>query len=272
MIYGALRHHPKYKSLDYGWFTTLFDEVPEDDKSLIREKKARKYVAFDVLQKIPEAIRAARENLQGDEVKAAKFAHDELLIRWLTTLPWRQRNIRECRIGSPENANLYFAPLPQLVHLAKPKWVDDALKLNPQQCFWQFYFREDETKTGQAVRGILPRRIIPILEEYLTQHRARLVATPDPGTLFLNRDGVALGYQILTYHVGEIVFKHTGRRMNPHLFRDAFAYAWLESHPEDYLTLSKILWHSSVKYTLEVYGADFDESNGARSVDEWLSQ
>lgn len=137
------------------------------------------------------------------------------------------------------------------------------------QCFWQFHFREGETKTGE-VGGILPRRLIPLLEEYLREHRPHLVAKPDPGFLFLNRDGLALSYQILTYHVGEIVLKHAGRRMNPHLFRDAFAYAWLEAHPEDYLTLSKCLWHASVKYTLEVYGANFDESNGARSIDDWL--
>jgi hypothetical protein len=45
----------------------------------------------------------------------------------------------------------------------------------------------------------------------------------------------------------------------------------LESHPEDYLTLSKILWHRNVQTTLGIYGAQFDGSNGVRRVDEWLS-
>lgn len=58
--------------------------------------------------------------------------------------------------------------------------------------------------------------------------------------------------------------------MTPHLFRDAFAYAYLESHPEDYLTLSKILWHRSIKYTLSVYGRNFDESNVSTSG--WVVQ
>ncbi len=173
-------------------------------------------------------------------------------------------------MGDPETANLYFAPLPTLTHIAKPKWVEDALQQNPEQSFWQLYFREQETKTGQKVRGIVPRCLIPLLEEYLDKHRPTLAAVPDPGTLFLNRDGKALERQITTDQVAEIVLKHTGRRTTPHLFRDSFAYAWLDAHPEDYLTLSKILWHRNIKYTLTIYGRNFDESSGARRIDEWL--
>jgi integrase len=131
-------------------------------------------------------------------------------------------------------------------------------------------WREDETKTGHNARGILPQRLIPLLEEYLAVHRPRLLGGKNPGTLFVNDDGEAIDYQIMTYHISEIVLKHSGRRMTPHLFRDAFAYAYLAEHPEDFLTLSKILWHANVKYTLSVYGRNFDESNGARRVDEWL--
>jgi integrase len=49
-------------------------------------------------------------------------------------------------------------------------------------------------------------------------------------------------------------------------------YRWLDDHPEDYLTLSKILWHSDVRTTLRIYGRNFDESNGAAKVDEWLKK
>jgi hypothetical protein len=270
MLYGAMRHHPKYKSQNLSWFTTLFDQVPEDDESVLEERKAKKYVPYEVLRSIPEKIRAAQPSKKFGAAGGSWLVHDELLITWLTTLPWRQRNIRAACLGSPETANVFFAPLPTLVHIAKPKWVEDALQQNPQQSFWQFYFREDETKTGHKVRGILPRRLIPLLEEYLTQHRPGLAAVPDPGTLFMNRDGGMLDRQITTDNVGELVLKYAGRRMTPHLFRDAFAYAWLGSHPKDFLTLSKLLWQESVKYTLSVYKRNFDESNGARSIDAWL--
>jgi integrase len=58
--------------------------------------------------------------------------------------------------------------------------------------------------------------------------------------------------------------------MTPHLFRDAFAYAWLDAHPADYLALSKILWHRNIKTTIRIYGREFDESNGAQKTEEWL--
>jgi hypothetical protein len=227
MIYGAMRHHPKYKDQDYGWFSTLLDEVPEDDPSVLQEKQAKKSVAHEDLCKIPVAMQAARMKLNRGDAKASRLAHDQLLILWLTTLPWRQRNLRECRIGDPKTANVFFAPLPPLIHIAKPKWVEEALTSDPKKAFWQFYFREDETKTGQRVRGILPRRLIPLLEEYLADHRPRLVAKDGPGTLFVNEDGCEIDYQIMTYHISEIVLKHTGRRMTPHLFRNAFAYSYL---------------------------------------------
>ena len=270
MLYGAMRHHPKYKDQDFGWFSTLFDEVPEDDRSLVEEKKAKKSVPYQDLCQIPGAIRAARMKLSHDDAKASRLAHDELLLLWLTTIPWRQRNLRECRIGDPATANVFFAPLPPFIHVAKPNWVVEALKGDPKKAFWQFYFREDETKIGQKVRGVLPRRLIPLLEEYFAIHRPKLVAKVDPFTLFVNADGCEIDYQIMTYHISETVLKHAGRRMPPHLFRDAFAYAYLDAHPEDFLTLSKVLWHKSIKYTLSVYGRNFDESNGVRRVDEWL--
>ena len=168
-------------------------------------------------------IWAARLKLFPDDVKTPRLAHDELLMLWITTLPWRQQNLRQCRLGDPATANLFFAPLPALIHVAKPKWVDEALASDSKKSFWQFYFREDETKVGQRVRGILPRRLIPLLEEYLADHRPRLVAKKDPGTLFVNEDGCAIDYQILTYRISELVLKYIGRRTTPHLFRDAFS-------------------------------------------------
>jgi len=270
MIYSAMRYHPKYKDQDYGWFTTLFDQVPEDDQSLKQEKKAKKAVPYEELCMIPAAIREARMKLSPDDPKTSRLFQDEFMITWLTTLPWRQRNVRECRVGDPATANVFFAPLPNFIHVAKPKWVVDALAKNSNQAFWQIYFREDETKMGQKVRGILPRKLIPLLEEYISVHRPRLVAKKDPGCLFVNEDGEEIDYQIVTYHVSEIVLKYAGRRMTPHLFRDAFAYAYLDAHPEDFLSLSKILWHRSIKYTLEIYGRNFDESNGVRRIDDWL--
>jgi hypothetical protein len=67
-----------------------------------------------------------------------------------------------------------------------------------------------------------------------------------------------------------ITFRYVERAVNPHLVRDIFAYKWLEDHPDDYLTLMKILWHRNINTTINKYGRNFNESNAACRVDEWL--
>lgn len=272
MLYAAMRHHPQYKENDYRWFSALFQQLPVDEESLVVKRKAAKYVPYDVLAEVPDQIRASWKQQSGMKDQSVSWlVHDELLLAWLVTLPWRQRNLRECRIGDPSTSNLFLAELPLMVHIAKAEWVERACADDPHQKFWQFHFREDETKTGNAVRGIVPRRLLPLLEEYLTDHRPGLVgAGPDSGTLFLNRSGTPLQSKETTELVAQRFFSFTGRRVTPHICRDIFAYKFLADFPEDYLTLSKILWHRDIHTTLRVYGKNFDESDGVRRVDDWL--
>jgi integrase len=270
LIYAAVRHHPDYKNMDWQWFHELFSTLPDDPESARLERKTSKMLPYDVVVSIPDRIRAEISKKSLTDEQRAWLAHDALLVRWLTVLPWRQRNIRECRLGDPQAANLFLAELPTGQHVARPKWVEDALVKDPKAQFWQFYFRESETKTGQQVRAIVPRCLINQLEEYLSTYRAALVGKDDPGTLFLNRWGGRLTPQQATELVSQLVLKYGGRRVTPHLFRSIFAYKWLEVFPDDFLTLSKILWHRDINTTLRIYGGNFDESNGARRIDEWL--
>jgi integrase len=156
--------------------------------------------------------------------------------------------------------------------MAKPRWIEERLRVNPDEKFWQFHFREDETKTGYPVRAFLPRQLIPLLEEYLDHHRAQLVRNTDPLTLFLNWDGQSFKPKQMTGRVSGLTLHHAKRRVTPHLFRDIFAYRWLDDHPDDYLTLSKILWHRNIQTTIGIYGRNFDESNGTKKIEEWLDQ
>lgn len=199
--------------------------------------------------------------------------HDEVLMRFLVTLLWRQRNIRECRIGTEsEGANLFKARLHPMNPIAVPTWAAEMLRRDPHTELWQFHFRPAETKTAHEVRSILPRRLVPMLEEYLQHHRPVLLNGDAPCTLFLNREGRPLTLSQLTNLVGELTLRSCGRRVTPHLVRDSFAFYWLDNHPEDYLTISKMLWHRNINTTLRIYGARFDESHGLRRVEEWLDR
>jgi hypothetical protein len=52
---------------------------------------------------------------------------------------------------------------------------------------------------------------------------------------------------------------------------DIVAYEWLRTHPEDFLTVSKLLWHRNLNTTLRIYGSRFDESTGVARMDDWRS-
>ena len=157
-----------------------------------------------------------------------------------------------------------------MVTIARPKWVEEVLRTDPRRRFWQFRFSADETKNGHQVQAILPKQLIGLLEDYLDRHRSVLLNEHDPGMLFLNDCGHKYCEAGMTSRIGRLTAHYAGRRVTPHLFRDIFAVKYLEERPEDYLTLSKILWHRNIQTTLRIYGARFDESHGARRAEEWL--
>lgn len=269
MLYSAVRYYPAFEGHDFGWFPKLLRQIPRDPQSGVEERKLRKYLHYDLAADIPRKIREQRREIaNGDRKKMAILVRDELLIQWLMILPWRQRNIRECRLGH----NLFKRELPPLGSIAIPAWVKDRVRVAPHEEFWQFDFLESETKNKERVRGVLPRQLIPLLEEYLSQHRAALLHRYDPGTLFLTGRGEPLDTATVTDLVGDLTLRYAQKRVTPHLFRDIFAYKWLQEHPTDYLTLSKHLWHKDLNTTLRCYGAKFDTSQAACEVGEWFDR
>lgn len=196
---------------------------------------------------------------------------DELLMKWLITLPWRQRNIRECRIGGA-TPNLFKSTIAPFSDINKPGWVIEEELRNPKAEFWQFQFSDEETKTGIEVSSLLPRQLIGSLDEYLKASRPHLLVNSDPDVLFVNKAGRKMTKNQMTQTVSELTLRYKGRRVTPHAFRDIVAYTWLKEHPKDYLTLSKMLWHSNINTTIQIYGSRFNESNGVSAMEAWLDE
>jgi integrase len=122
----------------------------------------------------------------------------------------------------------------------------------------------------REVRSILPRRLVPLLEEYLAYYRPILLRAPDAKNLFLNRDGGPLTLKEVTHLVSNLAARYGHRRVTPHLFRDIFAFYWLKHHSRDYLTVSKALWHAHIDTTIRIYGSKFNESQALCQIEEWL--
>jgi hypothetical protein len=272
LLAGSLRNHPSYAALDMDWFRPLLDSLPTEGESELKKRKAEKYLEYSVVEFIPVAIRAERAaaNKKGI-VYVSRLATEELLMRWIITLPWRQRNIREMRISGP-TPNVFKGKIPPFSDLDKPAWVTQEEEKNPAAEFWQFHFSADETKTGHEVHALLPRQLVGILEGYIEVFRPNLLRGVDPKTLLVGPKGKALCASQMTNIVGKLTLRHGGRRVTPHRFRDIVAYTWLKEHPKDYLTLSKMLWHSNINTTIKIYGSRFNESNGVSAMEFWLDE
>jgi len=193
---------------------------------------------------------------------------DYLLILWLVILPWREKNLAGCKIGTHKSgANVFKGPVRETLGL--PHWVEKRLAKNPNETFWQFHFPGTVTKNHKDVSGILPRRLIKPLEEFLFVHRPVIVGDRQCDRLFVNWNGAPMAACSIINHVETITLRYIGRRINPHAFRNSFSVQWLIDHPKDYLTLAKILWHSDERTVVKIYGALYDESQAAKQVDEW---
>jgi hypothetical protein len=269
-LHATIRHYPKCKDVDVSWFPKLLKGIPVTANTETLDRKMNRMLPYAVIKKIPGRISQTREKgAARSPRKLAEVVRDELLMSWLILLPWRQRNLRECRVGG-DNPNLFKGPLPKSALVARPRWITEIESGNPGTHFWQFRFTEKETKMGNRVHAILPRQLIGLLEEYLREHRSNLLNGSDPMTLFVNREGRAFTQDLMGNRVNRLTMRFAGAKMSPHVFRDAFAYEWLTIHPDDYLTVSKLLWHTNIQTTLRVYGAQFNESSAVCRLDEWL--
>ena len=261
----------RYKDHDVAWFGELLSGIEQSTESELWARKEAKSLPYEVLVTVAEKLHEERSRTaKTDRRQIARLVHHELLFRSFLIMVWRQRNVRECRIGSnPMRANLFKDKISSSAKINVPGWARERMKLNPDAHFWQYSFREQETKNGHGVQSVLPRRLIPLLEEYLQYHRPVLLVGADPGTLFVNLHGRPLSANAVNTLVGNLTLRYAQKRITSHRFRDAFAYWWLQKHPQDYLTISKKLWHRNIQTTLRVYGCKFDESQADCRIEEY---
>ena len=271
MLRAALRYHPVHRQINMDWCEALINSIALEPESSQRARKAKKFVAYAVLEAVPALIRKARSAVTTDSMKVSELVMHELLMFWLLILPWRQKNIRQMRVSGPE-PNIFKEPISPFSELKKPDWVLQEENANPTAKFWQFRFSPHETKNGHEVHALLPKQLVPLLEHYLCDHRPRLLRGNYCDTLFLNRRGGALDTITTSQIVRELTLRYAGREVTPHRFRDIIAYAWLDAHPESYLLLSKLLWHRNVSTTIRIYGARFNESNAVCAMEAWVDE
>ena len=272
LLLAAMRQHSRYAGANWAWLDDMIGNISVESDTERRARKAAKFIDYGELAVIPGKMHADRTAVaKGGSHALAVHAMTQLLARWFLILPWRQRNVRECRIGGSA-PNLYKGRIPVLSEIEIPVWAKRELRTNPDAEFWMIRFSRDETKSRNEPHHLLPRQLIGPLEEYLREFRPLLVQGIDPNLLFLSSTGKPLSDRGVTRLISDISLRYAHRRTTPHLYRDSFAYHWLREHPQDFLTVSKSLWHSNLAYTIRCYGARFNESSACCAVELWLDE
>ena len=91
LLCAVIRQHPKTKIIETGWLQQLLDGLPIEDRSLLEERKAQAYIDYQSVERIPDALRQSRiSSAYFTDYRSAQLAMHELLIKWLTLLPWRR--------------------------------------------------------------------------------------------------------------------------------------------------------------------------------------
>lgn len=112
---------------------------------------------------------------------------------------------------------------------------------------------EEDTKTGCSIEFALPTDVVALLDKHLATRCPYLC--PD-GTQFLfpKRDGSKpIGPSELSSRISKRIRKEAGLEMNAHLFRHFAVTNWLDANPGGYEVARRLLGHSDLSHTINMY-------------------
>jgi integrase len=113
-----------------------------------------------------------------------------------------------------------------------------------------------ETKGGRPLEFDWPRELRPALEFYLSRVHPMLYDQSQTGAPFwpsLQRRKRQMRECGIYTRITQVTMKHLGRRINPHMFRDAAATFISEMTPDRALLAAGVLQHSNLQITKDHY-------------------
>jgi integrase/recombinase XerD len=160
----------------------------------------------------------------------AVLYRDGLLIAFLVNRPLRLANLTSLTIG---------------------------VQLRRSDIGWRFAFGEDEMKGGRSFAGSWPGNLIPHLEHYIKVHRGVLSGSEavetETGGLWIALGGKPMGSHAIAHQIKRRTLDELGVAINPHAFRHLTATAIATVMPEDVVTSTAVLAHSSIAVTETYY-------------------
>jgi hypothetical protein len=173
-------------------------------------------------RKQPHEIRRDKDK-QHPGMHSAVRAGIALMLQLWTRIPYRQRNMREMRLGD----NLH----------------------KDGQGRWRLTFRGEQlkiaSKRGQTNVFALPfpPSLVPLLEDYLTLWRPIILAkVGHPDThVFLTQFGTPYTTSTLRRTTSKIIYSYTGRHWHPHAIRTVWATEWIQKTHGDFYIAAVML-------------------------------
>ncbi len=112
---------------------------------------------------------------------------------------------------------------------------------------------EDEVKNARPLEFELPADLIRMIDKHLKTRSPELCPAGTPW-LFPRRDGTGpVGSHPLSGRLSKRILSETGLEMNAHLFRHFAVMNWLDAHPGSYELARRLLGHSEVSHTINMY-------------------
>ncbi|MFC3614542.1 tyrosine recombinase XerC [Lutimaribacter marinistellae] len=112
---------------------------------------------------------------------------------------------------------------------------------------------DEETKNERPVEFDLPRDVIRMIDTHLTTRCPELCPSATPW-LFPRRDGDGpVSANALSARLSRRIRKETGLEMNAHLFRHFAVMTWLDANPGGYEVARRLLGHSAISHTINMY-------------------
>jgi integrase len=146
--------------------------------------------------------------------------HDGTMIALLSVLPMRRRAFCALTLGT----SVQVTP------------TDITISLSPEM-----------TKTGMPWEVVVPRQVEPALRNYIQNVRPVLLARGgmQHDVLWVGKKGEIIGQDYVGMRIAKVTLKLTGKRVSPHLFRDAAATTLARISSESARLIRPILAHSS---------------------------
>lgn len=132
-------------------------------------------------------------------------------------------------------------------------------------------FEEDETKTGRPIEFEVPPDVLKMIDRHLAQRSPHLCPA---GTrwLFPRRDGTGpVDPNQLSSRLSRRIHRETGLEMNAHLFRHFAVMLWLDANPGAYEVARRLLGHSEVSHTINMYSG-LEGRAAVRAFSDLVSQ